>query len=256
MKDEWVKFCLHCLEQPADFYSNGNRKIIRGMSYKFKSFEPTLLDKDIGYTKQKLTLLKGLYYHEEAVKSASELWAYFIERGGYASACFHTYNHLIKVNAWSPGEKRPTRSPCLQSVVLTLLKNKTTSIDVFYRTTEIFKKFPADLIFLKWVLDTHFSFKSAPLVEINFHFANLTCHPMYISTLMPHVKDPLRLLKTLRESDPAVFKQSVRWLGRYLEKDGTVGNFKQARSVQRNLFKNVSEEDIVKLRKYIEKVSI
>ena len=74
--------------------------------------------------------------------------------------------------------------PCLNSFVLTWHDGKTT-VDVFYRTTEYGKKFPADLIFIRDTLLPEFDLTSAPLEAINFHFCNITVTPMY--SLIPMI---------------------------------------------------------------------
>jgi hypothetical protein len=38
--------------------------------------------------------------------------------------------------------------PCIQAVTLTWLSRTDVGLDVFYRTTEFYKKFPADLLLL------------------------------------------------------------------------------------------------------------
>lgn len=103
--------------------------------------------------------------------------------------------------------------PCVQSVVLTLLKKDQAKIDIFYRTTEVLKKFPADLIFFRDVLLKPFE---GDFKEINFHFANLTLHPMYWVTIIPLMQRPVKTLRVLAERDPHFHKWVVKWTARYL----------------------------------------
>lgn len=257
MKQSWIDFCLFCIRHEATFLSHGNRKIIRGINYTFNSFEPDLTLPDIGYSKQKLSLLKSLYYHEEAVAAASKMWSYLLQRGKYSSACFHTYNHYVKEGNRSPGEKESTRSPCLQSVVLTLVKDgkqNATCVDVFYRTTELFKKFPADLIFLHWVLYEHFSFEGAPIKSVTFHFANMTIHPMYVSVPLPHFDKPMRLLKEIAAQKNAFAIQTFKWLRRYLENNASVNKFRQARSVKNSFIGSFKESKLNQIHEFTKEV--
>ena len=262
MKRSWVNFCLYCLEQRNYFYVAGNRKILRSFTYTFNSFELDLTLKDIGYSKQKLSLLKSLYYHQEAVASASKIWSYLLKRRNYSSACFHTYNHFVKKGARSPQEKTDTRSPCLQSVILTLReeqepyqrKELATHVDVFYRTTEIFKKFPADLLFLHWVLYEHFDLSTAPIKSVTFHFANATVHPMYLTTLLVHLDNPLTFLKSVAKESNAFSKQVFKWLIRYIRNEEPINKFKQAKSIKDHLVKSLSDPKLEKIYNYSRKV--
>lgn len=253
MKDEWIRFCQWCINEKADFYSGGSRKILRSRSFTFNSFKDNLTLKEIGYSKQKLTLLRNLYYHAESVAHAADLYQYLIDRGKYSSACFHTYNHMVKPGARSPKEKRSTRSPCLQSVVLTLTERKTTSVDVFYRTTEIFKKFPADLVFLDTILRENFKLEKAPLDRVSFHFANITCHPMYIPVILPLVKDPYPFIKSLPATDTQLGKEAYRWLERYLGTNKTVRKFRQANAVRKKLETSLDDDTLDKIYNHVRK---
>lgn len=252
MKKNWVRLCKRVLAEPAAFYSQGSRKILRGFHHTFDSFERDLTLKDIGYSKQKLTRLKKLYLHEESVEIAADLYKYLINRGKYSSACFTTYNHFIKAGAGSPNEKRNTRSPCLQGITLTLMrdgKDRTTSVDVFYRTTELFKKFPADLLLIRGILDDYFDLDDAPLKDVTFHFANLTCHPMYITTVLPHVKNPIKLLRDLEGQDKIISQQTYKWVDRYLNGNEGVDKFRQARAVKTSFHNSFTEEQLEELHR-------
>lgn len=257
MKQSWVDFCQHCLEYPDFFITQGNRKIIQGMNYSFTSFLPDLTLGDLGYSKQKLTLLKNLYCHEEATLAAADMWSYLVERKKYSSACFHTYNHYVKEGNRSPNEKKSTRSPCLQSVVLTLMqdgKDSYTHIDVFYRTTELFKKFPADLLFLQWILNEYFNFDEAPIRRVTFHFANMTVHPMYVVVPLPHFDKPIKVLKAIHSNGGSFSDQTFKWLNRYLSNEDSVNKFRQARAVKNKFLTSFSQNKLDKIHDYTRKV--
>jgi len=169
-----------------------------------------------------MTLLRKQYFHQESIDIAIMLWNKRLKQGSYGSVGFTTYNHFIKSD---PNKKSPRGSimgPCIQAVTLTLLDNGNTGVDVFYRTTEIYKKFPADLVFIRDELLPLFDMKEARLDSITFHFASLTCHPMYFITLIPLLgsfSDVLYELDQVREGDFKLYDQIMRWNSYYLIDD-------------------------------------
>lgn len=217
MKSDWVDISLELAAEPASFYS-GARKILRNRTFTFKHIRPDLKMEDAGYTKSKMTMLKKNYLHEESIAVAIDLWTKRIGQRKYGSVSFTCFNHFVK--GGSIDAKRSKRAsvfgPCIQSVSLTYMNDHTTEVDVFYRTTELFKKFPADLVFIRDVLLAGFDFSTAPLTSITFHFANVTCHPMYFVTLIPLLDDPIGELDELKRVDKYFFDWIIKWTARYI----------------------------------------
>lgn len=158
---------------------------------------------------------------------AITLWQRRVSQGKYGSVGFSTFNHLLKGDIEKKSKRASVMGPCIQAVNLTLIKKGVAEVDVFYRTTEVLKKFPADLVFLRDVLlapfDTEFQ-------RINFHFANLTLHPMYWVTLVPLLRNPVRILKGIQRVDPYFHNWVIKWTARYLcEEHGRgIDKFSQA----------------------------
>jgi hypothetical protein len=75
-----------------------------------------------------------------------------VEERSYGSVGFTTYNHFLKNSPTKKSKRASVMGPCIQSVVITQHNKKQYSIDCFYRTTELLKKFPADLVFIRDVL--------------------------------------------------------------------------------------------------------
>jgi hypothetical protein len=153
------------------------------------------------------------YLHRESWEMAQTLWARRVAQGKYGSVGFSCYNHLLKSDPNKKSKRASVMGPCIQSVVLTLVKKGVYEVDVFYRTTELLKKFPADLIFLRDVLLKPFGVEDAP---VTMHFANLTLHPMYWSTIIPMVDKPIAMMKSIRTQDPYFHDWVVKWTARYL----------------------------------------
>jgi hypothetical protein len=128
-------------------------------------------------------------------------------------------------------------------------------VDIFYRTTELFKKFPADLVFVRDVLLAGFDFTTAPLQSITFHFANVTCHPMYFVTLLPLLDDPIDELESIRKSDKYFFDWIVKWTSRYLvpEHHRGIQKFAQAMRVCQDAQSRIPKKMMPKLLTYLRK---
>lgn len=254
MKREWVDKSLELAATPAHFYS-GARKILRNQHITFRNIRPDLVMADAGYTKSKMTMLTKNYLHEESKAVAIDLWNRRLGQRKYGSVSFTCFAHFVK--GGSVDAKRSKRAsvfgPCIQSVSLTYMNDHTTEVDVFYRTTEWFKKFPADLVFFRDVLLNGFSFSKAPLRAINFHFANVTIHPMYGVTVFPHLADPMEELEVIKAADPFFFSWLVKWTARYLcpEHHRGIQKFAQAMRVCKDARERIPATVLPRLIDYL-----
>jgi hypothetical protein len=271
MIDEWISHCLDLSEQPADLWS-GARKILRGVQFSIKNFDHDMKIEDCGFTKSKLTMLRKNYLHAESRDFALKLWRKRCEQEKYGSVGFSCYNHLIKggglrshfaeVNAKKKAEKEGTvykisrasvMGPCIQSVVLTWVKKDHVEIDIFYRTTELLKKFPADLVFIREELLIGFNLKH--LKQVNFHFANVTVHSMYWVTIIPHLDDPIAELESLKKKDKKLYDWVIKWTARYCCDEHLRGieKFSQAMRVRMDAHKRIDKKTFAKLQAYLRK---
>jgi len=230
VKRDWLRYAVELSKRPADFYC-GCRKIHRGVQLSFDPPSGDLQWSDAGYSlRHKRAQLMRHYYHEASIKVAAPLWDERVSKRKYGLVSFTCFAHFTKTE----GKTSPRASvmgPCLQSVVLTWIKGKT-EVDVFYRTTEFFKKFPADLVFLRDELLPNFDFKLAPIDSIEMHYANTTCHPMYFGILLAHFDDPIKVIDSLREPDHFFWQWVVKWTARYTCPEYAHGVDKWAQAVK------------------------
>lgn len=243
MLEGWLELCNQMAVTPATLVS-GARKIVRPVQYVMPYDPQDYIElSDCGYTNHKMGHLRRLYLVEESISAAVELWDRRLGQNKYGSVGFHCYNHFVKNDPEKKSKRASVMGPCLQSVTLTYLEKEGTGIDVFYRTTELFKKFPADLIFLQNELLPRFNFEQAPIRDITFHFANVTVHPMYYVTIIPHFSNPLRQLEIIREQDPYFHKWIVSWTSRYFidEFHKGIQKFAQGLRVHKDANERVSE---------------
>jgi hypothetical protein len=248
VKTEWLAAVEAFAGTPAEFYS-GNRKILRNRTIKFSDLTPDIDLADIGFTKSKLSQLRRNYIHEESRAAAVTLWEARLKKDKYGSVGFHCFKHYVKgrsadtattadgqVNIQQVSKRASVMGPCMQSFSITLMDDGTTAVDVFYRTTELFKKFPADVIFFPEML-APFDFRMAPLTEVTCHFANVTCHPMYFASLLPLFEDPVGMIEAQKAYDPYFWKWIVKWTARYLcdEYAHGIAKFAQALRVKHDV---------------------
>lgn len=268
LREQWVSHCLSLANTPATFYS-GARKIIRPLRLEFTSLDDSLIISDCGFTKSKLRMLERNYLVKESIDAALELWKGRVARGKYGSVGFTTYGHYVKGGRHRShyaeihkkrkegDEYKPSRSsvmgPCIQSVVLTLTDKKSYAIDVSYRTTEFYKKFAADLVFLRDVLLKPFDFSGLNFLGLNCHFANVTLHPMYAVTIVPHLKDPVKEFQKTEKSDPHFSVWQRKWTARYLVPKYFRGieKFSQAMRVRKDALERIDKRTMKALVKYL-----
>lgn len=256
MKQAWITTALVCAEQKADLYS-GCRKIIRGRQFVF-DLNKDLQMKDAGYTSSKSSMLRRNYLHVKSREVAQQLWERRLEQDKYGSVGFTTYNHFMKGNKESDkiegtSKRASVMGPCIQSIVLTLMKKGEIEVDAFYRTTEIFKKFPADLVFIRDELLEGFHLGKG--ASLTCHFANITAHPMYYVTLIPSIKDPIRQLESLKKRDKYFFDWCVKWSARYICKEYSRGidKFSQALRVRKDALERIDKHTLKELQSYFKK---
>lgn len=255
MRDQWLRECIRLSSQQADFYS-GARKILTNVTFSWDALDfttPVEL-RDCGFTKSKLTMLRRLYYDEAHTQAVSALWDRRLSQGKYGSVGVSTYHHLVKNDPTKKSKRASVMGPCLLGVTLTLLNGGATVVDAFYRTTELYKKFPADLVFLNQVLLA--PFKIDELKRVNFHFANVTCHPMYFVTLIPNMGkwfDVQQHLEKLKMMDPYFYKWVIKWTARYLCEEYSRGilKFSQALRVRKDAMERINPKVLPHLQKYL-----
>jgi len=254
MIEEWLRHAWDLSFEEADLYS-GARKILRGRMITFEGPpQDDLVLHDAGYTKTKLTLLKKLYVEKESHDAAVPLWNRRRDQAKYGSVGFSTFGHITKGNPEKKSKRASVMGPCIQAVNLTWVK-RSTEVDCFYRTTEFYKKFPADLVFLRDVLLAPFDFEGCPITRIRFHFANITMHPMYFVTILPHedIDEALGAIEGIRQHDERFWTWLVKWTGRYIcpEFERGIQKHSQSLRVQKDALERLDEEQLEALRKYI-----
>ena len=126
-------------------------------------------------------------------------------------------------------------------------------IDAFYRTTELLKKFPADLVFIRDILLKDFDFSDMEFMGLRCHFANITVHPQYFVTVLPHLDDPIAELEKLKKKDRYFYDWVIKWTARYLceEHYRGIAKFAQALRVKMDADKRITGKRRRQLVQYL-----
>lgn len=249
MKKDWITFCKFLMATPADEMAGG-RKILYDISCTFADIKDDLQLSNAGYTNSKMRALERLYLVEESRDAVVPLWKQRREKRKYGSVSFTCHGHTTKADPNKGSKRASVMTPCIQSMSLTYRGDHTTTAHAFYRTTEVFKKFPADLVFIRDVLLPPFGEMPD---RITFFFANVTVHPMYFAVLAPNLGDPVKALENIKDKDYPFWKWCVKWTARYLipEYHRGIEKFSQGMSVHKSFHKYIDPYVKEELTEYV-----
>ena len=249
MKSEWIDFCLKMMGTPANEFS-GARKIIYDVQHTMTDLADDLQMGDAGYTKSKMSMLKRLYLVEESRDAVVPLWEKRLKQRKYGSVSFTCSGHTTKSDPTKGSKRASVMTPCIQSMSLTYRGDHTTTAHAYYRTTEVFKKFPADIVFIRDVLLPPFGEMPD---RLTFFFAGVTVHPMYFATLAPNLEDPVGVLESIEEVDPKFWEWCVKWTARYTIEEYHRGIQKYAQGMRvHTMFHQLMDPDVLEeLTEYV-----
>ena len=210
MRDDWVGLVKELALNPIpDRMISSGIKYFNDVTFEISGeawnngFPVSLEDLGYGGKSTKLSQLKRNYLNLEEIWTAKEkIVERFEKKSDYTSVIFSM-----------KGEDKDSRSQghCMANTVITVNpKNFVTGkpelkVDVYYRVTEVIKKFGADLIFLHDVvipeaLPQPYLTPSC-ITRVKFHFSNIYFSPLFLPIMVPQM-DVLFLLKKVSETQP------------------------------------------------------
>lgn len=209
-------------------------------------FDGTLTLKSTGYTQNKLSALQRNYYNPDSIGRAKFDLAWRIEHRKYGSGGF---------DFRGTPKKNTKQDYCIQSCVISYYpQKKGTTIQAFWRTAELVKRFRGDLIFLRDFILPHFKdeFKEAPVFAIDFVFANATFHPMFTILLVEYC-DWFWHFCQIRSQNPALFRSMMYWAWRYLcDTSSSVDSYSSARQVRVIAQKVTKAKTLAEFKEFVE----
>lgn len=197
---------LAALDAPL-FEYNGARKIVTNLLWQPSSPPWVTLEQlgRIGYErpKSKIQALHRMYLNRLEAARVRDMMKKR-EDQAYSAITLSTI----------AGEKdRRSMGHCIQNITLSLTP-KRTEVTVVYRSTELIKKFSADLAFIPMILECHLDLKR--IDRVSFFFANAFLSGVFFPTLMCFV-DPIEWLEHLRVKEPQLFIVATRFLRRSVQ---------------------------------------
>lgn len=158
----WPMLSLYAATYEPSFMSS-IRKYSAGVQFEL-SPHPNWTLEDMGYTAMKMRGLERTYFNRASIDAAMK------------KASGRTRNDITSVAFSFAGEAKRGESQghCMQTGVFSFGKKKVPTLDLFYRSTEVTKKFGADLLFLR---DVVIPYMNTPAVMgkdiqvIRFNFA-------------------------------------------------------------------------------------
>lgn len=247
--DDWHRVCYDLAKKPK-LLTSGSRKILRGITWSVPILDNSVDLSHMGYSVEsgmKIAQLKRYYLNQESVDSAIPDYLTRVKKKSYGSVGVTTHG-AKKGHATQQGQ-------CIQAFTMTNIPKTGTEIDIFYRTTEIMKKFGADLVFFRDEILPQFNecFEYAPINAINFHFANVSVHPMFFCLLSISDPDFIDEMEEIRKIDPYFFNQVRVWTLRNME--GRLDQkFLTSRRVGRAMWEELGGKKFRKLLRQVRKM--
>lgn len=210
-------------------------------------FDGSMTLEHTGYTNNKLQMLQRNYYNPDSIKRAKSDLAWRIKNKKYGSGAFD-FRGIPK--------KGTKQDYCIQSCVISFYpQKKATTIQVFWRTAELIKRFRADILFLRDFILPHFKeeLEAAPPFQIDFRFANATFHPMMTVLLIEQLPDWRFHFNRIKEENPKLFRSMMYWAWRYLlDTSASIDSYSSARQVRLIARRTTAPDKLEKFRRYVE----
>lgn len=216
---QWTDL-VHDIAARPPLIISGVRKIVQGVSWRTRGDswlgEDPFTFKDLSYSGKdnKVNQLERIYYNDAFVQEARSKIRERLDDDRSQSS----------VGIIMRGEDKDRRSQghCIQNIVLThaeLRKGvEVTTLDVYYRSTEVVKKFLADVLFLKKVVFPRIMEGLPWPTEIRFYFCNVYLSALFMPIYLRYAKPPKRdLFEILRENDERFFGTTMSACGRFFE---------------------------------------
>jgi len=195
MEDDWPHGLIkQCIQAPAFMYS-GVRKIIQDITWTIDEL-PDLTYGDLGYGPNKFTQLCRNYLDTDELERVRAL---LDKRAGQSFTS-------VAMSLRGAAKESRSMGHCMQTLVIAWKKDMET-VEVQYRSTEVVKKFGADLVFLRYLLD---ELDLSPNL-FRFRFANAYLSGVYFPTLCSYW-NPVDFFDYLWEHDQKLFAGGTRFL--------------------------------------------
>jgi len=189
---------IECALAAPVYQYNGARKIVRNVLWSPGKIPEVDLT-EIGYARPntKLKALQRMYFNP---LEAERMKALLAKRDGQAFSAL--------CMSMRGGEKDlRSMGHCINAIAFTIGDDIRATI--MYRSTELIKKFAADLAFIPWVFEQ----LEIKVDHVDFFFSNAYLSGVFFPTLFTY-HDPIPFLEMLRLREPKLFIVATRFLRR------------------------------------------
>jgi hypothetical protein len=187
------------------FLFNGARKIATNVQWSPDTLPwidgATMRYLDYARPDTKLKALQRMYFSET---ECERIKALLLKRKGQAFTA-------VAFSTIAGAKDSRSMGHCINSIALSITPKKCEAT-IFYRSTELIKKFCADLAFFPWVFEQ----LGVEPSRVTFSFANCFVSGVFFPTLLAFV-DPIEFLEFLRNHDPELFVVATRFLRRAVQ---------------------------------------
>lgn len=199
-----------------DYTQIGIRRLLSDVRWRVNSMFTDPVDLDMfDYKPVKLQLLKKIYEDEDMLEEAAGKFRRDLGRKiSSVSLSFVTRNKPARL-----------KSACMTAATLFLIRKKF-EVDIFYRTTEVPKKFGADLIFLRYIFEKYFEEFVPEISRVTFHFMTIYSAVTYYPLIYTWG------IRVPPNSDFGFHKSCLHQLDRADELDYTPGYSQTARAYE------------------------
>jgi len=215
MKDRWVELVTQLALRPdPDRMISSGIKYFRDIAFSISGeewnngFPVSLADLAYEGRSTKMAQLSRNYLNKPSLEAArNKLIERTKKKADYSS---------VMVSMQAMDKDGRSQGHCLAYTIVTHNpKNYTTGkpevfVDVYYRVTEVIKKFGADLIFLHDVVIPQILvepyFLPEDITKVTFHFSNIYFSPLFLPIMVPQM-DVIKLMYDISDTQP---KEALR----------------------------------------------
>jgi len=254
LREHWINFIEKVLfEVPASHIEFSGHKFVDSLiltipgkdwQKKDSGFDIT----ELGYAskKSKFSQLKRIYYSPENISMAKTKMEDREEKD-FTS---------VSISTLAGAKNSKSQGHCIISIIISkILSTGEVNVSVFYRNTELIRKFGADLLFLKEVVIPDI-LGDIPIKKISFHFANAFFSPMFLPVLIPYIVNIPAFLGSVKSlNHPRIWKACTWGLKiPILKPDPEHYQYRSRKNMHQmgiNHYKNLLPEHLESIKKYI-----
>lgn len=234
---EWVNLIQYYADELHPI--SGTSKVYYNQHFRLSPLDDSLSLDLMGYRDAKIKQLHRNYYNPGSNEKAITDYYKKVSKGNLGS---------VGVSCHGKEKKGTEQGFCLLGYTL-VNKGENTSLSICYRTTELVKKFYADLCFFQSFFIPQFkeALAKSPIDEVNIYCSSLSMNFLYLPLAIPHMDNWRSFILGM---DTVTKKKAIYLLDYVINKDTSHGGIS---NLQRSCHELYSEELMKRIKKFIER---